>query len=73
MIDDRERQAQSLAVKQVLKPIAPEARKLTTPEGRDQMHRYLWDTLDWLNQWHHHTSLDDDYQATAQDHLYPHL
>ena len=35
---------------------------------------YLSDTLDWLNQWHHHDSgKDEDFHAHQGDHLYPHL
>jgi hypothetical protein len=35
---------------------------------------YLSDTLDWLNQWHHHDSgAGNDFHARQGDHLYPHL
>jgi len=35
---------------------------------------YLSDTLDWLNQWHHHDNdASEDFQPLQSDHLYPHL
>lgn len=35
---------------------------------------YLMDTLDWLNQWHHHDDdQNEDFRAASNDHLYPHL
>ena len=34
---------------------------------------YMADTLDWLNQWHHHDEhLTEDLKPAANDHLYPH-
>ena len=34
---------------------------------------YLADTLDWLNQWHHHDEhLTEDLKPAANDDLYPH-
>ena len=34
---------------------------------------YLWDTLDWLNQWHHQDDIAEDVQPAPSEHLYPHL
>jgi hypothetical protein len=34
---------------------------------------YLADTLDWLNQWHHHDEhFSEDTKPAAKDDLYPH-
>jgi hypothetical protein len=35
---------------------------------------YLFDTLDWLNQWNHHDdAFTEDVTPAPRDHLYPHL
>lgn len=34
---------------------------------------YLTDTLDWLNQWHHHDAEEENSHTIQGDHLYPHL
>jgi hypothetical protein len=35
---------------------------------------YLADTLDWLNQWHHHDNdTHDEFQSTPNDRIYPQL
>ena len=34
---------------------------------------YLSDTLDWLNLWQEADQLDDDFEPSQPQHLYPHL
>lgn len=67
--EDTGRSAFRMAARKIVRRAArlpPEAYAVATA--------YLSNTLDWLNEWHHHDSdVHEDFQPAPSDHLYPHL
>jgi hypothetical protein len=60
-----------LAARQIMR------RSVGVPEAAFAAIAFLSETLDWLNPWHHETMNfdgdDEDFHATEQQHIYPHL
>ena len=60
-----------LAAKQIMR------RSVGVPDAAFAAIAFLSETLDWLNPWHNEaisfSELGDDFHATEQQHIYPHL